>query len=106
MITDNLVIMDAPELIDANNKERIVRFLLDRENDIKSHFHNDEYIKLDLTHGEILGLKSTAVVQDVPISDLTAINWVIKHNEKYKDAETINLGNVQMLYEKFREESK
>lgn len=106
MITDQLISMDAPELKEKYDKEEIVRFLLDKQKEIESHFPNDEYIKLDLTHGEVLGIKSTAVIGGVLITDMTAINWVTKHSEKYKDAEMINLGNVKMLYEEFKEKGK
>jgi hypothetical protein len=100
MITDELIVMEAPELMGEPSKDEVIGFILGRRLEIESIFPNNEYLKLDLTHGELLGLKSTAVIDGVPISDLTAISWVIRHTEKYKDADIINLGNVEMLYEK------
>jgi hypothetical protein len=98
-ITDPLISIEVSGLGIDSTKEEIVKFLLDNRLTIEAQFPNDEYLKFDLTHGELLGLKSTAVVGGVPISDITAISWVIKHTEKYKEADIINLGNVKMLYE-------
>jgi hypothetical protein len=92
--------MEAPGISVHSTKEDIIKFILDNRQQIENNFANDEYLKLDLTHGELLGIKSTAIILGNPISDMTAISWVIKHNEKYKDADIINLGNVRMLYEK------
>lgn len=109
-IEGKLVSMDAPELTGIVSKEEIVRFLLDKQQEIESHFPNDEFIKLDMTHGEIIGMKSTAVISlgnhDIPVGDLPAMDWTIRLNAKYKDAEMINLGNVKMLYEEFKDGSQ
>lgn len=100
MITDPLISMDAFGIGVDSTKEDVIKFILDNRQQIENKFAHDEYLKLDLTHGELLGLKSTAIVLGNPIGDLAAISWVIKHSEKYKDADIINLGNVRMLYEK------
>lgn len=100
MISDPLISMEAPGIGLDSTKDDIIKFILDNRLVIEAQFPNNEYLKLDLTHGELLGLKSTAVVGGLPLSDLTAISWVVKHTDKYKDADIINLGNVRMLYEK------
>lgn len=107
MINDNIVCMQAPEVKDNLDKDEIINFLFNKRKEIEETFPNDEYIKLDLTHGEVIGLKSSSYIpaeivgmkEDLKIGDLTAINWVISKSEKYKDADIINLGNVNMLYE-------
>ena|ERR1051325_4706966 len=102
MINDTLISMQAPEIKDNLSKEDIINFLFDKRGEIEENFPNDEYIKLDLTHGEVIGLKSSSYVGDLKVGDLTAINWVIRKSEKYKDADIVNLGNVRMLYENLK----
>lgn len=106
MITDKLIVMDAPEIREKPSKEDVVRFLLDNQKKIESTFANDEYLKLDLKHGEVIGIKSTAVIGGYKISDLTALSWVVNKNEKYKDSEIINLGSVKMIYREFGKNDK
>jgi hypothetical protein len=100
MVYDELVVMDFPlgEKIDRN---AVVRALLDRKEDIENTFKNNEYLKLDLTHQELVGIKSSASIGKMKVGDLPALGFVIANNDKYKDADMKNLGNVNMLYDYF-----
>jgi len=100
MINDELKVMNIIGVDHTYPIERneIVRLLFAMKEQIESTFNKNEYIKLDLTHGEIIGLKSTAEYGDLKIGDLPALDYVIRNDHKYRKAEIINLGNVDMLY--------
>lgn len=99
LINDPLVVMDFPILGgDQADRNTVVRALLERRMDIESKFMNDEFIKLDLTHQELVGIKSTAQIGKLPIGDLPALDYVIEHSEKYKGSNFINMGNVSTVY--------
>lgn len=104
IIKDPLVVMDFPiEGGDEIDKSAIVRALLERKTEVKSTFANDEFLKLDLTHQELVGIKSTSTIatkeREMPIGDLPALNYVISHSEKYKESKILNIGNVSTLYQ-------
>lgn len=106
IIKDPLVVMEFPISGDhEKNKSVIVRALLERKADVESTFANDEFLKLDLTHQELVGIKSTAtMVTDkgvMPIGDLPALNYVISNSEKYKKSKILNMGNVSTLYKHY-----
>lgn len=110
MINDQLKVLPLPsvhtlEKIPRNIRDvrnDAVRQLLDNETIIKDTFSNDEYLKMDLTRGEIIGLKSTSKMGNIPIGDLPALDFVIRNNNIYKKSEIINLGNISMLYKQIR----
>lgn len=102
IINDPLVVMEFP-LIEGETADRntVVRALLEKRADIESTFKNDEYLKLDLTHQELIGLKSTAFLGKMPIGDLPAINYVLSNNDRHNKSKILNLGNVSMVYKHF-----
>ena len=79
-------------------RDDVVRLLFNMRKQIETTFDQNEFIKFDLTHGEIIGLKSTAEFGDLKIGDLPALDYVIRNDDKYRKSEIINLGNVDMLY--------
>lgn len=99
MIKDQLVVMAFPisngEEADRNE---IVKALLERKNDVKNTFANDEFLMIDLTHQELVGMKSTLTLGKMPIGDLPALNYVISHSENYKERKILNLGKVSTIY--------
>jgi len=105
MITDKLKILKIEEIkekIDLTNmREEVTRIILDKKQIIENTFVEDEYLKIDLTNAEIIGLKSHAKLGDMPIGDLPAINYILSQDNKYKDANLLNLGNVKQLYKKY-----
>jgi hypothetical protein len=102
IIKDPLVVMDFP-IDNEKDKTAIVRALLERKAEVESTFANDEFLKLDLTHQELVGIKSTAKMVtnkgEMPIGDLPALNYVISHSEKYQKSRTLNMGNVSAIYQ-------
>jgi hypothetical protein len=99
MIKDDLKVLEVPELKEGDfNRNKVAKMLLNKQKEIEEFFDNDEYIKLDMTNMEIIGLKSTSVFGKTPIGDLPAIDFAIRNNEKYKDSNIVNLGNVSLLY--------
>jgi hypothetical protein len=99
LINDPLVVMEFPILGGGDaDRDAVVRALLERRGDIESKFMNDEFLKLDLTHQELLGIKSTTQIGNLPVGDLPALDYVIGHTEKYKGSNVINLGNVSTVY--------
>ncbi len=98
-VNDPLVVMEFP-IMGGENADRntVVRALLERRPIIESTFTNDEYLKLDLTRQEIIGLKSTAYVGKTKITDLPALNHVLSNNEIYIGNNITNLGNVSTIY--------
>lgn len=105
MITDKLKVLKVQEMKgwvpSYDMREEVARVILDKQEDIENTFKNDEYLKIDLTNAEIVGLKSHAKLGDMPIGDLPAINYVLAHDDKYKNAHLLNLGNVKALYKKY-----
>jgi len=106
MIQDNIKILSLQSEVFENikkdgepSREEIIRFLLDYQKQIEEVFCKNEYVKLDLTNGEMVGLKSTAKLGNLEIGDLPALNYLLAHDEKYKYANLLNLGNVKDLYE-------
>lgn len=83
-----------------NMREDVARLILDHKAAIENNFTNNEYLKIDLTNGEILGLKSHGMLGNMLIGDLPAMNYVIARDDKYKSANIINLGNVNDLYKR------
>lgn len=104
IIKDPLVVMDFP-IDNEKDKTAIVRALLERKAEVESTFANDEFLKLDLTHQELVGIKSTATMVtskgEMPISDLPALNYVISNSDKHKGSKILNIGNVSKLYEHY-----
>jgi len=100
MINDELKVLNIPGMDNMSPIQRndVVRILFKMREEIKSTFDKNECIKMDLTHGEIIGLKSTAEYGDLKIGDLPALDYVIRNDDKYRKSEIINLGNVDMLY--------
>lgn len=107
MINDQLKVLDVSmsDGLNSDTRNNVVRTLLDKRDVIESVFHDDEYLKMDLTHGEIIGLKSTAKIGTMDVGDLPAMDFVIRNNEKYKNATIINLGNVSVLYNEIKEDT-
>jgi len=100
MINDELKVLDIPGMENMHPIQRndVVRLLFTMREEIEETFNQNEFIKFDLTHGEIIGLKSTAEYGDLKIGDLPALDYVIRNDNKYRKAEIINLGNVDMLF--------
>lgn len=99
LINDPLVVMDFPIMGGAEaNRNDVVRALLERRENIESTFKNDEFLKLDLTHQELVGIKSTAQIGRMPIGDLPALDYVIRNTEKYNGSNVINIGNVSAVF--------
>ena len=105
MIADKLKALKikdiTPMAFSDDMREKAVRMILDNEEAIKNTFKDNEYLKIDLTNEEILGLKSHAKLGNMPIGDLPAMNYVLAHDDKYKNANLINLGNVGDVYKKY-----
>lgn len=101
MINDELKVLNIPGMENMQPIQRndVVRLLFAMREQIESTFTQNECIKMDLTHGEIIGLKSTAEYGDLKIGDLPALDYVIRNDDKYRKSEIINLGNVDKLYE-------
>jgi len=103
MIADKLNVLELGEIKEIQKKstrEDVTRLILDRQEDIEATFTENEYLKIDLTHSEILGLKSHSMLGTMKIGDLPAMDYVIRHNDKYRKADIFNLGNVDDLYKK------
>lgn len=106
MINEQLKVLQLPSITTLEKLPRdikdvrneAVRQLMSNQALIQSTFNNDEYIKMDLTRGEIIGLKSTSKMGNMPIGDLPALDFVIRNDDLYKNSEIINLGNINMLY--------
>lgn len=100
MINDELKVLNIPGMTNMHPIQRndVVRLLFAMREEIETTFDQNECIKMDLTHGEIIGLKSTAEYGDLKIGDLPALDYVIRNDDKYRKSEIINLGNVNMLY--------
>jgi hypothetical protein len=95
-----LALSEIKEIKKESAREDATSLIILRKWDIEATFTENEYLKIDFTNGEILGLKSHAMLGTMPIGDLPAMNYVIARDEKYKDADMLNLGNVSDLYEK------
>lgn len=99
IINDPLVVLEFPiPEGEQATRDDIVGALIARRTLVESVFTNDEYLKLDLTHQEIIGIKSTATVGKLQIGDLPALGHVVGNNERYKDSNLINLGNVSSIF--------
>ena len=96
-VKDPLIVMSFP----VTEEKNIVTTLIERKEEVLHTFQNNEYLKFDETHQELIGLKSTAKVGKVTITDLPALNHVIAHNDRYKDSHILNLGNVNVIYAYF-----
>ena len=100
MINDSLKVLELPSLSVGNvSREDAVRILFEKRKDIEEFFIENEYIKLDITNREIIGLKSTAKLGKMEIGDLPAIDFVIRNSDKYKNSNMLNLGNVNVLFQ-------
>jgi len=100
MINDELKILEVPGLKGREEigRDEVVRILFEQQKNIEEKFTESEFIKMDLTHGEIIGLKSTAEFGKLKIGDLPALDYIIRNDYKYQKAKIINLGNVDMLF--------
>lgn len=100
MINDELKVLNIPDRQNMKpiTRDEAVKILFDMRSEIENTFQENEFIKMDLTHGEIIGLKSTAEYGDLKIGDLPALDYIIRNDNKYRKSEIINLGNVDMLY--------
>ncbi len=99
---DTLIVMPFPFIGENTDRTAVTKALLENRADIESTFKNDEYLKLDLTHKEIIGYKSTqglTTLGHMPIGDLPAFNYIIQNNGKYTNSKIINLGNVRLIFE-------
>jgi hypothetical protein len=100
MINDELKILEVPNIKGTNpGRDEIVRILFEQRKNIEEKFTESEFIKMDLTHGEIIGLKSTAEFGKLKIGDLPALDYIIRNDDKYRKSTIINLGNVDMLFQ-------
>jgi hypothetical protein len=105
MIADKLKVLelgDIKKIRKESAREDVTRLIMDGQKDIEATFTDNEYLKIDLTNGEIVGLKSHAMLGTMAIGDLPAINYVLAHDDKYKESEMLNLGNVNDLYKKVK----
>lgn len=103
MIADKLKVLKLGEIKEIKKesaREDVKSLMILRKWDIDATFTENEYLKIDFTNGEILGLKSHAMLGTMVIGDLPAMNYVLARDEKYKDADILNLGNVNNLYKK------
>lgn len=100
MINDELKVLKIPdrENMSPISRNEAVRIIFDMRNQIEETFKENECLKMDLTHGEIIGLKSTAEYGDLKIGDLPALDYIIRNDNKYRKSEIINLGHVDMLF--------
>lgn len=80
IVNDELKVLKIPGRENMNSIQRndVVRILFDMRNEIETTFDQNEYIKMDLTHGEIIGLKSTSEYGDLKIGDLPALAMLSK----------------------------
>ena len=95
-----LIALDMPEAKGWTkaNHGSVMSLLKTNEDLVKKTFAQNEYLKLDVTHGEILGLHSTAKIGDKVLPDLPVMNRVIRENPKYKEADIWNIANVETIY--------
>lgn len=108
MINEIIQTLDIPSIkgIKKITRDETVKALFDNQSLIESKFVNDEWLKMDLTHGEIIGLKSNSKLdiggfkEPINVGDLPAFNFMISRNEKYKNADLIDLGRLSMLFKK------
>lgn len=100
LIKDDLVVLDMPEAKGWGKPypNGIIPLLRAHEESIRATFTQNEYLKLDVTHGEILGLHSTSKLGEKVMPDLPVMNHVIRENPKYKEADIWNIGNVDDIY--------
>ncbi len=100
MINDELKILEVPNIKGREKLERdeVVRILFEQRKNIEEKFTENECIKMDLTNGEIIGLKSTAKFGKIEVGDLPALDYIIRNDDKYRKSTIINLGNVDMLF--------
>lgn len=100
VVKDDLVVLQMPEIKGWTRHDQASVMPLFRKNEdlIKKTFANNEYLKLDVTHGEILGLHSTSKLGDKVMPDLPVMNRVINENSKYKEADIWNIANVETIY--------
>src|ERR1700722_16516383 len=98
LIKDPLIVMSFPILeTEKFDRDATVKALLDRRKEIEDTFKNNEYLKLDFTRQEIVGLKST----NPKFSDYIAINLVLRFDEKYKNNNIVSLHNVDTLFDHY-----
>lgn len=104
IVNDELKVLNIPGMENMNpiKRDDVVRILFNMRNEIETTFDQNECIKMDLTHGEIIGLKSTAEYGDLKVGDLPALDYVIRNDAKYRKSEIINLGHVDMLYREMK----
>lgn len=102
LINDTLVVMDFPIAGGAKaDRNDVVRALLERREIIENTFKNDEFLKLDLSHQELVGIKSTAQIGTMPIGDRPALDYVIRKTEKYNGCNLIDIGKVSTVFNYF-----
>lgn len=97
IINDPLVIMEFP-VSGSADRDSVVRALIDSRSNIESTFNNNEYLMLDLTHQEIIGIKSTAHLGKMKVGDLPALNCIVSNSDRYKESKMMVLGNVSTIY--------
>lgn len=108
MITDEIKVLELPSIksLKTIKRDDVVRMLFEKRQEIEETFSENEFLKLDLTNCEIIGLKSKSEIavplsadqNRIKIGDLPAFNYLIARNEKYKNAEIINLDTVKRIY--------
>lgn len=100
-IKDKVVEMDFPVEGDGKDRDAIVRALLERKEEVQKTFSNNEFIKLDLTNQQLLGIKSTANIGDLVVGDRPALNYVIANSEKHRESNLIDIGNIDKIYKHY-----
>lgn len=100
VVEDEIIAIDAPEAKGWTkpDTEAITALFRQYEDVVKKTFVNNDYLKLDVTHGEILGLHSTSMIGDTVLPDLPVMDHAIRSNPKYRDADIWNIANVEALY--------
>ena len=117
-INNFLVKLNLPETFDSHKdiltRDQIVSLLFQEKEQIQSTFLNDEYIALDSTNQEFIGIKSHTHIGEHELlsrigktagrentdklSDEEALKVKISEEPKYKNSKIDGLSNVNLLY--------
>lgn len=80
-------------------KNKLVSLLFIEKDNIEKTFTHDEYLELDITNHEIIGIKATgSTFLGYTLSDKNALLVKKSLLPKYKEAKTEGLGNASTLF--------
>lgn len=100
LIKDPIITMNFPLKKGVyTDRDMIVKEILEKKSEILETYKNNEYLKLDMTQGEIIGMKSTLKFGNIDIPDRVALSYMVSDSERYKSSKVIDLGNVNTIYE-------